>query len=108
MQFIDASGEDFFKKGTNNNLLTDAHVAEIMQLFDRKEDVDHVAKSVRMEKVAENDYNLSVSSYVEAKDTREVVNITELNAEIETTVSKIDGLRKDIDAIVAEIEGSEA
>ncbi|WP_411847549.1 type I restriction-modification system subunit M [Roseibacillus persicicus] len=108
VQFIDASGKDFFKKGTNNNLLTDAHVAEIMQLFDRKEDVDHVAKSVRMEKVAENDYNLSVSSYVEAKDTRKVVNITELNAEIETTVSKIDGLRNDIDAIVAEIEGSEA
>lgn len=104
VQFIDASGEDFFKKGTNNNLLTDAHVAEIMQLFDRKEDVAHVAKSVRMEKVAENEYNLSVSSYVEAKDTREIVNITELNAEIETTVGKIDGLRKDIDAIVAEID----
>ena len=108
VQFIDATGEDFFKKGTNNNLLTDTHVAEIMQLFDRKEDVDHVAESVRMEKVAENDYNLSVSTYVEPKDTREIVNITQLNAEIETTVNKIDGLRKDIDAIVAEIEGGQA
>jgi len=88
--------------------MTDAHVAAIMMLFDRKEDVAHVALSVRMEKIAENDYNLSVSSYVEAKDTREVVNITELNQEIETTVSKINGLRKDIDTIVAEIEGSEA
>jgi type I restriction enzyme M protein len=57
-----------------------------------------------MEKIAENDYNLSVSSYVEAKDTREVTNITELNREIETTVSKIDELRADIDTIVAEIE----
>lgn len=108
VQFIDASGEDFFKKGTNNNLMTDAHVAEIMRLFDRKENVEHVAQSVRMEKVAENDYNLSVSSYVEAKDTREVINITELNQEIETTVRKIDELREDIDTIVAEIEGSEA
>lgn len=53
------------------------------------------------------DYNLSVSSYMEAKDTREVINITELNQEIKTTVSKIDGLRTDIDAIVAEIEGSQ-
>jgi type I restriction enzyme M protein len=108
VQFIDASGEDFFKKGTNNNLMTDAHVAEIMKLFDRKEDVAHVALSVRMDKIAESDFNLSVSSYVEAKDTREVINITELNQELKTTVSKIDGLRKDIDTIVAEIEGGEA
>ena len=108
VQFIDASGEDFFKKSTNNNLMTDAHVAAIMKLFDRKEEVAHVAQSVRMENIEENDYNLSVSSYVEAKDTREVINITELNREIEATVSKIDGLRRDIDVIVAEIEGSEA
>jgi len=99
---------DFFKKGTNNNLMTDAHVAEIVKLFDRKEDVAHVAQSVRMERVAENEYNLSVSSYVEAKDTREVINIAELNQELAITVTKIDGLRKDIDTIVAEIEGSEA
>lgn len=105
VQFIDASGEDFFKKGTNNNLLTDAQVAEIMKLFDSKEDVAHVAQSVRMEEIAENDYNLSVSSYVEAKDIRELINITELNQDIKVTVSKIDSLRKDIDAIVAEIEG---
>ncbi len=105
VQFIDASGEDFFKKGTNNNLMTDAHVEEIMKLFDRKEDVAHVAISVSMKKIAENDYNLSVSSYVEARDTREVVNITELNQEITATVSKINTLRADIDTIVAEIEG---
>jgi type I restriction enzyme M protein len=108
VQFIDATGEDFFKKGTNNNLMTDVHVAEIMKLFDRKEDVAHVALSVRVESVAEKDYNLSVSSYVEAKDTREVINITELNQEINTTVTKIGGLRRDIDTIVEEIEGSEA
>ena len=106
VQFIDASGEDFFKKSTNNNLMTDAHVAAIMKLFDRKEEVAHIAQSVRMEKIEENDYNLSVRSYVEAKDTREVINITELNQEIEATVSKIDGLRKDIDVIVAEIGGA--
>lgn len=108
VQFIDASGEDFFKKGTNNNLMSDAHVAAIVKLFDRKDDVAHVAQSVRMDKIAENDFNLSVSSYVEAKDTREVINITELNRDIAATVSKIDGLRKDIDAIVAEIGRSEA
>ena len=106
VQFIDASG--LFKKGTNNNILTDAHIKQIMKAFDSKADTDHLAKSVLFEAVAANGYNLSVSSYVEALDTREIVNITELNAELKTTVSKIDQLRKDIDAIVAEIEGSEA
>lgn len=108
VQFIDASGEDFFKKETNNNVLTDDHISMIMKLFASKEEVDHVATSVRMDKIAENDYNLSVSAYVEAKDTREVINITELNQQIDTTVTKINTLRKDIDAIVAEIEGSKA
>ena len=108
VQFIDASGEDFFKKETNNNVLTDAQVAEIMKLFDRKEDVAHVATSVHMKQIEENDFNLSVSSYVEARDNREVINISELNRQIETTVNRIDGLRKDIDSIVAEIEGNEA
>ena len=101
-QFIDASG--LFKKETNNNLLTAAHIEQIMEMFDSKEDVSHLAKSVDYTDIAKNDYNLSVSSYVEAKDTREVVDIQQLNAELKTTVARIDQLRKDIDAIVAEIE----
>jgi type I restriction-modification system DNA methylase subunit len=100
-----SSCEQFFKKETNNNVLTDAHIERIMELFDRKEDVPHVAKSVDCNDIAANDYNLSVSSYVEAKDTREVVDISKLNEEIKTTVEKIDKLRSDIDAIVEEIEG---
>ncbi|QDC44816.1 type I restriction-modification system subunit M [Methylophilus medardicus] len=102
-QFIDASG--LFKKETNNNLLTDDHIAEMMQVFESKADIDHFAKSVEYDAIVANVYNLSVSSYVEAKDTREVVDITQLNAEIETTVAKINKLRVEIDAIVAEIEG---
>src|SRR5574344_667097 len=57
-QFIDASGEDFYKKVTNNNELTDAHIAEIMKLFDRKEDVKYIAKSINNTQIAKNDYNL--------------------------------------------------
>lgn len=101
-QFIDAS--ELFKKETNNNVLTDAHIAQIMEAFDSKSDVDHFAKSVDYDPIVANEYNLSVSSYVEAKDTREVIDITRLNAELKTTVAKIDKLRADIDAIVAEIE----
>ena len=109
-QFIDAS--NLFKKETNNNVLTDdddkenpGHIQQIMKVFDTKEDVDHFTQSVELDEIAANEYNLSVSSYVEAEDTREVVNITNLNSEINTTVAKIDQLRIDIDAIVAEIEG---
>ena len=107
-QFIDASGQDFFKKETNNNVMYDEHIQKIMDAFDSKANIDHIARSVPYEEIVTNDYNLSVSSYVQARDTREVVDITQLNAELKTTVARIDQLRKDIDAIVAEIEGTEA
>ncbi|MEZ4847641.1 MAG: type I restriction-modification system subunit M [Bacteroidia bacterium] len=103
-QFIDASGEDFFKKETNNNVLTDAHIDHIMEMFDSKEEVAHIATIIDNTQIAENDYNLSVSSYVEAKDTREEIDIKVLNKEIAATVSRIDALRADIDNIVKEIE----
>ncbi|ELB2790821.1 type I restriction-modification system subunit M [Aeromonas hydrophila] len=107
-QFINASGPDYFKRETNNNVLLDAHIKEIMEVFESKANVDHFAKSVPFERIVANDYNLSVSSYVEAKDSREVVDIAQLNAELKTTVSRIDQLRKDIDAIVAQIEGHDS
>jgi type I restriction enzyme M protein len=78
-----------------------------MKVFDSKANVEHFAQAVPFEKVAANDYNLSVSSYVEAKDNRELVDIVQLNAELKITVARIDQLRKDIDAIVAEIEDEE-
>lgn len=104
-QFIDASG--LFKKEATNNVLLDKHIEQIMRAFDGKVDVDHLARSVPLERIAGNDYNLSVSSYVEAQDTREVVDIAALNAELKATVARIDELRREVDAIVAEIEGAE-
>ncbi len=103
-QFIDASGEDFFRKETNNNVLTSDHIDAILELFANKKDIDHVAISVDNDKIAAENYNLSVSSYVEARDTREVIDIVELNAEIKKTVTNIDRLRAEIDEIIAEIE----
>lgn len=103
-QFIDASG--IFKKETNNNVLTDEHIAEILKLFADKTDVEYLVKMVDKETIANNDYNLAVSSYVEAKDTKEVIDIDVLNADIRQTVAKIDTLRAQIDDIVAEIEGN--
>lgn len=103
-QFIDASGEAFFKKETNNNVLTDEHIAKIVSLFEKKEDVSYTAISVENNTIAENDYNLSVSSYLEAEDKREVIDIVKLNAEVAETVKRIDTLRADIDKIIAELE----
>ncbi|WCM43580.1 type I restriction-modification system subunit M (plasmid) [Flavobacterium sp. CBA20B-1] len=104
-QFIDATGEDFFKKVTNNNMLEDVHIEKIMQLFDSKENVEHVAVTVDNAKIAENDYNLSVSSYIEAVDTREVIDIKVLNTELTETVNNITTLRTAIDNLIKEIEG---
>ena len=104
IQFIDASGEDFYKKETNNNILNNEHIEKIMTMFDNKEEIAHVATSVPYDEIVENEYNLSVSSYVEAKDNREVIDITALNAQIKDTVTKIDKLRTEIDKIIEVIE----
>ena len=107
-QFIDASGEEFYKKATNNNVLLDKHIEKIMEIFDRRDDVEFIAKSVDVDTIAENDYNLSVSAYVEPEDTREKIDIKVLNAEIKQTVEKINALRDEIDKIVAEIETTDS
>lgn len=105
-QFIDASG--LFNKGTNNNLLTDEHIEQILKVFDSKKDIAHLAKTETFEAIVENGYNLSVSSYVEAKDTRDVVDIVQLNDELKITLERITQLRLEIDKIVTEIEGAES
>lgn len=106
VQFIDAS--ELFKKETNNNILTDEHIDTIMTLFADKVDVAHQVAMVDYDAIKANDYNLAVSSYVEAKDTREVIDISVLNSEIKTTVAKIDTLRRQIDEIIEQIEGASA
>ena len=104
-QFIDASGEDFFKKETNNNVLLPEHIDRILDIFGKKEEVQYVATSIDNAQIAENDYNLSVSSYVEAEDKREIIDINKLNTEVTETVKRIDTLRADIDEIIKELEG---
>lgn len=102
--FIDATSNDFFRKETNNNVLDEEHIKKILEIFDSKENIETIAKSVDNNLIAENDYNLSVSNYVEAKETRQETNITELNRRIEEIVSNENRLRKEINAIIAELE----
>lgn len=103
IQFIEAG--ELYQKETNNNILTDEHIEKIIEAFDSKNDVQYFAKSTELEEIAKNDYNLSVSSYVEAKDTREKIDIMELNAKIREIVARENVLRAEIDKIVEEIEG---
>lgn len=102
--FIDASKE--FKKETNNNVLTDDNINHIVELFTNYQSVDYKSALVDNEVIgSEQDYNLSVSTYVEQEDTREKIDIDELNQEIAETVAKIDYLRAEIDKIVEELGG---
>lgn len=99
--FIDASKE--FKKETNNNVLTEENIERILQGFADAKDIPHFVSVVPYEKIVEQDYTLSVSTYVEKKDTREKIDIVKLNQEISDTVKNIDRLRAEIDKIVEEL-----
>lgn len=103
-QFIDASTEKFYKKETNNNVLETDHIESILKIFKDKQDVKYISTLVDNDLIEQNDYNLSVSTYVEQEDTREVINIEELNREIATIVEKENYLRNEIDKIISEIE----
>lgn len=106
-QFIDATSNDFFRKETNNNVLDEEHINEIIKIFDQKEDIEAIAKSIDNKLIADNDYNLSVSSYVEAKETCKETNIRELNEHIRKIVVRENELRNEIDKIIAELEEDE-
>lgn len=101
--FIDASAE--FVRGGNKNKLSETNRTKILDAFIARKDIEHFAKIVDNKDIAENDYNITVSSYVIGKDTREVVDITELNTEIARIVARQSELRTAIDEIVADIEG---
>ncbi|MDD4530976.1 MAG: N-6 DNA methylase, partial [Candidatus Gracilibacteria bacterium] len=102
--FIDASAE--FVRGGNKNKLSEENRKKILNAFIERKDMEHFAKIIDNKAIAENDYNLAVSSYVEQKDMREVVDIKELNKEIERIVKRQIELRSAIDEIVSEIEGN--
>ena len=102
--FVKASDE--FKRVGNKNKLTPDNQQNILMALDVRDDEDHFAKLVSNEDIAANDYNISVSSYVDEQDTREAVDIAALNAESAEIVARQAELRISIDAIVADLEGS--
>lgn len=100
--FVNASAE--FARTGNKNKLTPDHQLRILDAFGARTDVEHFATLVSNEDIAANAYNIAVSSYVEAEDTREVIDVAELNAEIARIVARQAELRSSIDAIVADLE----
>jgi type I restriction enzyme M protein len=101
--FIDASAE--FERSGNKNLLTSANQQKILDVFTARGDAEYFAKMVDQSVIAANDYNISVSSYVQPEDLRVHVDITKLNTEIAEIVKRQSDLRTQIDAIVADLEG---
>ena len=102
--FIDASAE--FVRGGNKNKLAEANQQRILDAFTARKDIDYFARLVPHEEIKANGYNIAVSSYVEREDTSEAVDIVALNAEIVTIVRRQQELRDQIDAIVADLEGT--
>ena len=103
--FIDAT--NLCVKVTNNNKLLPEHIDRIVEMFCERQDVEHTCRLVDYDEVKEQNYNLSVSTYVEQEDTREKIDIVKLNAEIKQIVSREQVLRDEIDKIIAEIEGGQ-
>lgn len=102
--FIDASNE--FQKDVNKNILSNVNITNILNIYEKRQEIPHIAKLVSKDKIKENNYNLSVSSYVEAKDLREKINIKELNNQISQIVQKQNSLRMQIDSIIEELESA--
>ncbi|WP_335997407.1 type I restriction-modification system subunit M [Fusobacterium polymorphum] len=99
--FIDASKE--FKKEINNNVLEEKNINAIVEEFRNRTDKEYFSRYVDKAEIEKNDYNLSVSTYIEKEDTREIIDIVKLNKEIEETVLRINELRASIDEIVKEL-----
>ena len=90
--------------GDDASKLTPENIDRIVDVFAKREEVEHFAHLASYEEVSGNDYNLSVSTYVEAEDTREKIDIVKLNAEIKEIVAREQVLRDEIDKVIAEIE----
>lgn len=104
--FIDASAE--FLRGSAKNKLTNANAKRILDCYSGRETHEYFSRLVDHSEIVENEYNISISSYVVQKDTRQIVDITELNARISQIVKRQTALRTQIDAIVADLEGEAA
>lgn len=102
--FINATKE--FEKATNQNILNDKNINNIIELYKKRKNIEHISKLISKEKIRDNNYNLSVSNYIEKDDKHEIIDINKLNNEIKEIFEKQNKLRKEIDAIVSQLDPS--
>ena len=103
IHFIDASGEDFFTPVTNNNILEPHHIQKILTIFAKKENIEYVAKLIDYDDIVENDYNLVVTSYIDAKNLKQEININQLNSQLTSMIQKTTELRGNIEALLSKL-----
>ena len=103
--FIDATNE--FVRGDAKNKISKTHAKKILECYSNRKTYEHFSRLVEHQEIADKEYNISVGAYVQPEDTREVINIDELNAEIKKIVQRQNKLRTQIDAIVSDLEGNE-
>ncbi|HNZ27518.1 MAG TPA: type I restriction-modification system subunit M, partial [Spirochaetota bacterium] len=101
--FIDGTAE--FVRGGNKNKLSEANRKKILDAYIQRKDIEYFAKLIPNKEIADNDYNIAVSSYVDQENTAEDIDIEHLNARIAEIVIKQNHLRTAIDEIVADLEG---
>lgn len=102
--FIDASEQ--FTKVTKKNILEPSHIDTIVNAYATRQDIEYFSRLVSVEEIRANDYNLSTSTYITPKDTREAIDITALNAQIAQIVERQAALRVQIDSIISSLEGA--
>ncbi|GAA6956149.1 hypothetical protein ID0048_14740 [Helicobacter pylori] len=100
--FIDASKE-FVKEGKKNKL-KEHNREKILQTYTERKTIKHFCALANIEKIKENDYNLSVNRYVEQEDTKEIIDIKALQFEISQIVEKQSALRNSLESIIKELE----
>lgn len=100
--FVDSSNE--FVRNTNKNKLSDTNIENILSLLKNRVDVENKAILVPNEEIADNDYNISVNSYLKTITDEVEIDIVELNKSIQEIVTKQDQVRKELDAIISELE----
>lgn len=100
--FVDASNE--FVRNTNKNKLSDENISSILELLIKRENVENRAKLVDYDDIANNDYNISVNSYLKTITNGPIIDIKELNKSIEEIVAKEEQTRKELDEIIRELE----
>lgn len=101
--FIDASGEDYFEKGKNQNTLRKEDIKRIIEAYKERKDIEKFSHVATMEEIKENDFNLNIPRYVDTFEEEEPVNIQEVKEEIAEIDKKLVEVRSKLQEYLKEL-----